>query len=310
MITMDKNHDISEQALRKAEALAEDILEMESVDTAAAYQRAASAMRRNRRTVILTRLTRYAAILTLPLLMATLVLSYLLICGDTDPRMVSVTAAAGSVMRYELPDHSIVWLNAGSTLTHPTAFSRGRRDVTLDGEGYFEVEANKKKPFYVNTPGGLTIYVYGTRFDVSAYNDDEDVETVLERGAVNVITPDKNTLRLSPGERIHYDKRTGVCRRMTADVYEMTAWKDGKLVFRDTPLDIIFKRLERHFNVDIVFRNHSGRTPNYRATFRDESLPQILDCFARTTSMKWAISEPQQQSDGTFPHKQVTIDLY
>lgn len=307
---MNRQQDTSEQTLRKAEALAQDILEMESVDTDAAYRRAEAAIRRSRRTAIIGRLTRYAALLALPLLMTTLILSYLLMRGDTDSRMVSVTASAGSVMRYELPDRSVVWLNAGSTLTHPTTFSGGRRDVTLDGEGYFEVEANKKKPFYVNTPGGLTVYVYGTRFDVAAYNDDEAVETVLERGAVNIITPDKSTLRLSPGERVHYDKRTGTCSRMTADVYEMTAWKDGKLVFRDTPLDVIFKRLERHFNVDIVFRNHSGRTPNYRATFRDESLPQILDCFARTTSMKWAISEPQQQSDGTFPHKRVTIDLY
>lgn len=310
METMDRHHDTTEQAMRKAETLAQDILEMESIDTEDAYRRAESAMRRNRRTAFIGRLTRYAAVLTLPLLMATLILSYLLMHGDADNRMVSVTAATGSVMRYELPDHSVAWLNAGSTLTHPTTFSRGRRDVTLDGEGYFEVEANKKKPFYVNTPSGLTVYVYGTRFNVSAYNDDEAVETVLERGAVNIITPDQRTLRLSPGERLHYDKRSGTYQRMTADVYELTAWKDGKLVFRDTPLDVIFKRLERHFNVDIVFRNHSGRMPNYRATFRDETLPQILDCFAKTTSMKWAISEPQQQSDGTFPHKRVTIDLY
>ncbi len=307
---MDNCHDNTDSLDRKARALAEDIAEMEAIDASAAYRRAATAIGRNRRTAFIGRLTRYAAILTLPLFIATLALSYLLMRGETNTRTVSVTAAAGSVLRYELPDHSVVWLNAGTTLTHPATFSRPRRDVTLDGEAYFEVEADLNRPFYVGTPGGLTVYVYGTRFDVSAYSDDETVETVLERGAVNVITPEKEALSLSPGERIRYDKRTRTCRRTAVDVYEHTAWKDGKLVFRDAPLDEIFKRLERHFNVDIVLRNHSTRMPNYRATFRDETMPQILDYFAKTIPMKWVISEPQQQSDGSFPHKRITIDLY
>ena len=80
------------------------------------------------------------------------------------------------MIRYELPDHSVVWLNAGSTLRYPTVFREENRNVTLKGEAYFEVQADHKRPFYVNTPSGLSVYVYGTKFNVAAYEDDSNIE--------------------------------------------------------------------------------------------------------------------------------------
>ena len=78
-----------------------------------------------------------------------------------------MVTATGSVIRYELPDHSVVWLNAGSTLRYPTTFKKDNRLVELKGEAYFEVQADKDRPFYVNTPNGLSVYVYGTKFNVA-----------------------------------------------------------------------------------------------------------------------------------------------
>src|SRR5699024_8332285 len=102
-------------------------------------------------------------------------------------------AATGAVIRYELPDHSVVWLNSGSTLRYPTVFKKENRNVMLKGEAYFEVQADKERPFYVNTPAGLSVYVYGTKFNVNAYEDDNSIETVLEKGKVNVVSPDGKT---------------------------------------------------------------------------------------------------------------------
>ena len=76
----------------------------------------------------------------------------------------------------------MAWLNAGSTLRYPIVFRKDNRSVELKGEAYFEVQADKKRPFYVNTLDGLSVYVYGTKFNVAAYEDEELIGTVLEKG--------------------------------------------------------------------------------------------------------------------------------
>ena len=101
--------------------------------------------------------------------------------------MASVTAPRGAVVRYELPDNSTVWLNSGSTLIYPTRFDRKTRRVQLDGEAYFEVQANPEKPFYVGASDGLSVKVYGTKFNVEAYSDDDIITTTLENGHVDVL---------------------------------------------------------------------------------------------------------------------------
>lgn len=122
---------------------------------------------------------------------------------------VDITASVGSVVRYELPDNSVVWLNSGSTLRYPTVFRGEGREVDLQGEAYFDVQTDKEHPFYVNTPSGIRVYVYGTRFNVSAYESEDYVETVLESGHVSVFMPVYGTSEtLNPGERLLFDKKS------------------------------------------------------------------------------------------------------
>lgn len=301
-----------ESLLRKAQALGEDIKEMESVNVSDAYRTAKAKVRTNRRKNMYNQLMRYAAFLTIPLLLSSLILGYLHWGGtDAEEKYAEVIAATGSVIRYELPDHSVVWLNSGSTLRYPTVFRKDNRNVELKGEAYFEVQADQERPFYVNTSEGLSVYVYGTKFNVNAYEDDSSIETVLEKGKVNVISPDGKTIvQLAPGERLLYNKLDRKLTKSKVDVYEKVAWKGGKLIFRNTELGEIFKRLERHFNVDIQFNNKSGKEYKYRATFRDETLPQILDYLAKSAALKWKIEEAVQQEDETFTKRKITVDLY
>lgn len=302
----------SNSLLCKAQALAEDIKEMESLDTGKAYRRAKERIKAQQKMLFYHRLMRYAAFLALPLLISSLVFGYLYFHEAAKEEMFAeVTAATGSVIRYELPDRSVVWLNAGSKLRYPTTFSTDNRQVELRGEAYFEVQADRKHPFYVNTPDGLTVYVYGTKFNVNAYSDENTVEAVLEKGKVHVMSPDgQTTVPLSPGERLVYNKKLHTLSKDKVDVYEKVAWKDGKLVFRDATLNEIFKRLERHFNVDIQFHNNSGKEYKYRATFRDETLPQILDYLAKSVALKWKTEEGVQQTDDTFTKKKIIVNLY
>lgn len=302
----------SESLLRKAHALGNDIKEMESIDVARAYQRTQKILKANRKKQMYSQLMRYAAFLAVPLLLTSLVLGYLYFQKpELAEKYAEVTAATGSVIRYELPDHSVVWLNSGSTLRYPTVFRSDNRNVELNGEAYFEVEADNERPFYVNTRHGLTVYVYGTRFNVTAYEDDSNIETVLEKGKVNVISPDRKTIiQLAPGEQLLYNKQSQKLIKNKVDIYEKVAWKDGKLIFRNASLDDIFKRLSRHFNVDIQFNNKSGKEYKYRATFRNETLPQILDYLARSAALKWKTEEAVQQADDTFTKKKIIVDLY
>lgn len=300
-----------ESLLRKAQALGDDIKEMESIDVLGAYCQTHARIKANRKKSMYNQLMRYAAFLTIPLLLSSLIFGYLYFRGmGNEVQYAEVTATMGTVIRYELPDHSVVWLNSGSTLRYPTVFKKDNRDVELKGEAYFEVEADRERPFYVNTPNGLSVFVYGTKFNVAAYEEDNYIETVLEKGKVNVITPNQETIVLSPGEQLLYDKQTQKSQKNKVDVYGKVAWKDGKLIFRNASLEDIFKRLERHFNVDIQFNNQQGKEYKYRATFRTETLSQILDYLAKSATLKWKIQESEQLMDGTLSKTKIIVDLY
>ena len=300
-----------ESLLRKAQALGDDIKEMESIDVWGAYRQTQAQIKTKRKRDMYNQLVRYAAFLTIPLLLSSLVLGYLYWRGaEIEENYAEVTAATGSIIRYELPDHSVVWLNSGTTLRYPVAFNREKRNVELKGEAYFEIQADKEHPFYVNTSNGLSVYVYGTKFNVTAYEDDNYIETVLETGKVNVITPNQETIVLVPGEQLLYDKQSQKSTKNKVDVYGKVAWKDGKLIFRNASLEEIFKRLERHFNVDIQFDNKVGKDYKYRATFRTETLSQILDYLAKSATLRWKIQDSEQQTDGTLSKTKIIVDLY
>ena len=300
-----------EASFRKAKALGDDIREMESIDALAAYRQSQMKIRGLKRMRLHNQLIRCAAFLAIPLLLASLILGYLYFAeSEEEIRYAEVISTMGTVVRYELPDHSGVWLNSGSKLRYPTVFKKDNRNVELTGEAYFRVEAEPERPFYVNTPNGLSVYVYGTQFNVTAYEDDNYIETVLEKGKVNVVTPGQETITLIPGEQLVYDKQTRQVQKNKVDVYGKVAWKDGKLIFRNASLEEIIKRLERHFNVDIEFNNHLGKEYSYRATFRTETLTQILDYLAKSANLKWKILTPEQREDDTFTKTKIIVDLY
>ena len=313
---MKTSKDICKQVenIRLSLAIAHDIQACEAIPTAAAYKKTWEKIeeKQKRKNKIIPLLMRYAAILAIPLAMSTVLFSYLYFSSQLEEtQYAEVKSPAGAILKYELPDKSIVWLNAESKLRYPTRFAKGKREVELEGEAYFEVEANKKRPFYVHTTSGISIYVYGTKFNINAYNDQSYVETVLEKGKVNVILPDQNSvLRMRPNDQFYYNKATKENSLSKVDVYEKTAWKDGKLIFRDASLESIMKRLARHHNVEITIHNHLGKEYRYRATFKNERLTDILDYLSKSTNLKWKIEEAVQQKNGTFSKKKISIDVY
>lgn len=301
----DKN-EILEQ-VKQVKALTEDLLEYQSLDTAVAYRRVENRVRRqSRKQLFLGALSRIAVVLLLPLLVSSLVLSYLYVGGRSGANRTQavlawheVHSAPGTVTRLELPDRSVVWLNARSTLVYPAVFTGREREVRLSGEGYFEVESDPQHPFYVTTSEGVKVKAYGTKFNVNAYADEPTVDAVLERGHVDVIARNRQA-RLEPGQGAAFDKNTGRMAVDAVSLEETTGWKDGKLVFRNTPLEVVLKKLSRRYNVDIVLHQKGNKEYKYRATFTTETVEQILDYLKLTAPIRWSYRRPEQNQDASF----------
>ena len=298
--------------MKKIIALEEDIQEHKSIHTGLAFSKIKRAIQKPAATLrVLRFISRYAAAFILPLLLTTALFSYLYFQQVNQPvTYAEINTPSGTMMRYELPDKSMVWLNANSKLRYPTRFKGKTREVELWGEGFFEVKANLERPFYVKTEDGSKVFAYGTRFNVSSYGDDAYVETVLEEGKVNVITPggDK-TVTLQPGERACYNKTNHEISVKEVGLYAKLAWMDGKLVFRNASLESIVKRLSRYYNVDIRMEGQANKKHLFRATFSNESIFQILDYLKMSAPIEWSFVEPVKTEDETGSRKAILLRL-
>lgn len=306
-----KDQDEIKNKIRKAEALRDGLSYIEDLDIDKAYLRTKTKIRRSeRKDRFITFCYRAAAVLAIPLLVAAIGFGNAYFKSRKGPMQSEITAANGCVVRQLLPDSTEVWLNSGSSLKYNTTLGGKRRDVNLDGEAYFHVKADRRRPFYVHVPGGFQVYVYGTKFNVEAYASDSLVRTTLVEGHVNVITPDNSEAVLNPGYAFNYDKVSHKLTPSKVDVEALTSWKDGILMFRDTPIEEVMKDLGRHFNVDIDFHNHSGKTYRYRATFTDESFAQIMDYLGRSADLRWEKTGGELQPDGTLTKEKIRVDLF
>ncbi len=155
-----------------------------------------------------------------------------------------------------LSDGSIAWLNAGSSLSYPMAFTGKERVVEIAGEGYFEVAHNSSMPFLVKLPNGAgKILVLGTRFNVNAYSDEASVKVSLLEGSVNV-SHSSGTYALKPGQQAQLDS-AGARITNDADMDEVMAWKKGKFHFGEK-MDIytIMRQISRWYDVEIRYEGN------------------------------------------------------
>ncbi|KOH44072.1 FecR family protein [Sunxiuqinia dokdonensis] len=237
---------------------------------------------------------RIAAILFIPLLISSVYLSYRLfqLAPETDQvAMQQVFASPGSRVQFTLPDHSVVWLNSGSSLEYPINFTQqSQRKVKLTGQGYFEVSHAKDQPFIVET-GALDIRVLGTSFDVSNYSNDEQMSATLEEGSIALLnTRGEEVARLSPGQQASLDKSSRKLYVEEVDTRLTTSWKDGRLIFKDAPLHEVTKQLERWFNCTIhVAPAILDSEIRYTATIQDETLIEVLQMIEISTNVNTKI---------------------
>lgn len=174
--------------------------------------------------------------------------------ADSSKGSQRVATPAGMDLRVTLSDGSEVWLNAGSSLDFPSSFMGDERRVRLQGEAYFKVTPNQRKPFIVQSDQ-MSVRVLGTEFNFKSYSS-EPARVTLVNGKVEVISEKTQSAvaTLSPGEDAWYD-RSGEIRVSDADVYAVTQWVKGYFYFRDRPLVEALRELGRWYGLGVVFNN-------------------------------------------------------
>lgn len=162
----------------------------------------------------------------------------------------------GGEYQVVLADGTRVWLNAKSVLKYPVQFRGKERVVFLEGEAYFEVTKDKEHPFRVMTNREVSVKVLGTSFNVRAYSEDKEVETVLEEGSVEMAAAGHHVL-LVPGQKGFYSFDDGRLEVKDVDTGNFTAWRKGEFVFNDEKVVDIMEDLMRWYDIEVFYADEA-----------------------------------------------------
>jgi transmembrane sensor len=180
----------------------------------------------------------------------------------------TISTPRGRQFKIALPDGSLVWLNAASSLRYPTAFTGSERKVFVTGEAYFEIKSitlptgrdggGNKMPFKVIIPGGGEVEVLGTHFNVNGYDDEKDTKVTLLEGKVRVVEESgskKNKVILKPGEQAVLSRTNSpLTIHHSPDLDQVMAWKNGVFNFQDATLEIVMRQLARWYDIEVVYQ--------------------------------------------------------
>ncbi len=236
-----------------------------------------------------------------------------------------ISAPLGSKSRVKLPDGSFVWLNAGSTIKYNNSFNRNKkREVWLEGEGFFKVKSNKNKPFIVNA-GVLDIVALGTTFNVKAYPSEKQLVTTLVDGEIRINgKKDKKDIALTmkPNQKVtiykdqeefnkkqnksiikstvqEKDKEQAIINNeetlviVDNDVNTVlyTSWKDKRWIIESQRFGDLVVLIERRYNVKINLLSSELNNYLFSGTIENETLEQVLQILKLTIPLSYKLEK-------------------
>ncbi|MDR1335859.1 MAG: FecR domain-containing protein [Tannerella sp.] len=205
----------------------------------------------------------------------------------------TLTVPAGQRANLQLPDGTNVWLNARSRITYPGYFGGSTREVTLDGEAWFEVEHDREKPFIVHTDK-YSIHVRGTKFDVNADAGAENFSTALIEGAVDIQyrnRPDR-FVRLSPGRKAL--EQNGQLTVLPIEDFDVYRWREGLICFRKIDFLTLMTHFERCYGIRIAVENTSVAANVFSGKFRmSDGVDNALRVLQKESLFSFERSEDQ-----------------
>jgi ferric-dicitrate binding protein FerR (iron transport regulator) len=264
--------------------------------------------RRKRRRTTVRWVNRITAICFIPLLAGTIL--YLAPPAEEQTRYMEAQASYGLTTSLELPDGSKVWLNSGTYIKYPTAFSKEKREVYIDGEAYFSVAKDAEKKFVVQTYN-VSLEVTGTEFNIDAYKTTDFIKTTLVEGAVSLNYANEKgeakRFTMKPEQQITYLPETGKISLKNAYVPKEIAWKSGRVVFRNTPFNEALWVLSKRFNVDFIVKKEALHDYSFTGSFTDQNLTRILEHFKLSSGINY--SQKQRMNENGELHK-TEIELF
>jgi len=284
---------------REAEEKEEQIIEagrilseIETVDVITAFTKVQSQISEGYKKIqLITILTRVAAVLFIPLLIAS---SWLLYNKERNPDHCTtfvtqeITCPPGMRSQVILPDGSKVWLNSESTIKFRIPFAEDIRKVDLIGEAFFDVTKNPNQPFIVKS-ANVGVKVYGTRFNYKAYQEDKNIEVILEEGSVGLTVSEEGMSkksRLIPGDRAVIAKESDAVDIKNEKIEKYIAWHTGKLVFENTPMSEVSKMLVRWYGVEVIVKNPEIMDYSFTTTFDNESLFEVIELMELSSPIR------------------------
>jgi len=210
--------------------------------------------------------------------------------GASSTQLLEISATNQTVKSITLPDGTLVSLNSDTHLKYPKRFSKNTREVTIEGEAFFEVKPNKEKPFIIHA-GNAQIKVLGTSFNVSAYPRAKLVEVIVKTGKVQVLNraneiKETNELILDPGDKGTLEYSSNALLKTTNQNPNFLAWKTHDLIFRSTSLSEVISNLEKAYKVNIRLADPQLNGLLLTAHFNDDSLDFILKVIETTFGME------------------------
>lgn len=205
---------------------------------------------------------------------------------SADTNYTEIIVPKGERSKLILPDGSKVQLNSGSKLKFNSFFHTKKRRVILEGEAYFQVTHDNSHPFIVET-SGLQIEDVGTSFNISSYPDDQSVTTYLQSGKVKIEANDGKTIFLNPSEVFSYNKADKKYSVTSVNDERNIDWTKYILTIKGETLEELAKKLERRFNVQIIFGDKELKKRTYTGSIKDEDLDTVLDALKYTSTFNY-----------------------
>ena len=241
--------------------------------------------------ILSTTFQRIAAILIIALSISFFVYHQCINVENTKMVWIEHTNSTNSVQKIQLTDGSNVWLNVASKIRYPKLFNIKIRGVYLEGEAFFEVEHNKRKPFIVYTRNAITKDL-GTSFNVNSLSSG-DVQVTVVTGSVALSGTKINSMEvvLKQGEVGLFtvpDQR--VEKQQNKDL-NFLAWKTGKLTFSKMPLENVCEELSKYYKTKVYLNNETLKQINLTATYDHKNLHEVLEIIHLTLGIQYQYND-------------------
>ena len=199
------------------------------------------------------------------------------------------------IVQHELPDGSTVWLRPKARITYPQKFSQENRTVTFAGEGFFDIQKDHSRPFFIHS-GEMTVRVLGTSFNVKAASDQKLFEIDVVTGSVEVSAPDwkakAQQLVVKPNQQALFETDT---KRLSAkaqpELPQVEIYRPSTFHFQDAPVSDVIQQLENRFAIQVRLSNPALARCRLNADFDNQPLPAILEMLCRSLESTYTIQD-------------------